>query len=170
MNRKFLIYIVLLFFNYLSSQQTYKTILEGTYWGQPFELRQVTLSEKDGCSQFSHSQILWYFKNENEPNGYDIGTIIFNQLNDWREFKTAISNVASNKEIGFSKTNKIGKKFFSFIDESNPLFVTVVSIPENKKTYLRKNFFSKDEVDKRYLDKIDLMWQNDLCEGGVLID
>ena len=170
MNRKFLIYLVLLFFNYLSSQQTYKTILEGTYWGQPFELRQVTLSEKDGCSQFSHSQILWYFKNENELNGYDIGTIIFNQLNDWREFKTAISNVASNKEIGFSKTNKIGKKFFSFIDESNPLFVTVVSIPENKKTYLRKNFFSKDEVDKRYLDKIDLMWQNDLCEGGVLID
>jgi len=170
MNRKFLIYLVLLFFNYLSSQQTYKTILEGTYWGQPFELRQITLSEKDACNQFSHSQILWYFKNENEPNGYDIGTIIFNQLNDWREFKTAISNVASNKEIGFSKTNKIGKKFFSFIDESNPLFVTVVSIPENKKTYLRKNFFSKDEVDKRYLDKIDLMWQNDLCEGGVLID
>ena len=170
MNRKFCIYVVLLFFNYLSSQQTYKTILEGTYWGQPFELRQVTLSEKDVCNQFSHSQILWYFKNENEPNGYDIGTIIFNQLNDWREFKTAISNVASNKEIGFSKTNKIGKKFFSFIDESNPLFVTVVSIPENKKTYLRKNFFSKDEVDKRYLDKIDLMWQNDLCEGGVLID
>ena len=170
MNRKFLIYLVLLFFNYLSSQPTYKTILEGTYWGQPFELRQITLSEKDACNQFSHSQILWYFKNENEPNGYDIGTIIFNQLNDWREFKTAISNVASNKEIGFSKTNKIGKKFFSFIDESNPLFVTVVSIPENKKTYLRKNFFSKDEVDKRYLDKIDLMWQNDLCEGGVLID
>ena len=170
MNRKFLIYLVLLFFNYLSSQQTYETILEGTYWGQPFELRQITLSEKDACNQFSHSQILWYFKNENEPNGYDIGTIIFNQLNDWREFKTAISNVASNKEIGFSKTNKIGKKFFSFIDESNPLFVTVVSIPENKKTYLRKNFFSKDEVDKRYLDKIDLMWQNDLCEGGVLID
>ena len=170
MNRKFLIYIVLLFFNYLSSQQTYKTILEGTYWGQPFELRQVTLSEQDGCSQFSHSQILWYFKNENEPNGYDIGTIIFNQLNDWREFKTAISSVASKKEVGFSKTNKIGKKFFSFIDESNPLFVTVVSIPENKKTYLRKNFFSTDEVDKRYLDKIDLMWQNDLCEGGVLID
>ena len=107
MNRKFLIYIVLLFFNYLSSQQTYKTILEGTYWGQPFELRQVTLSEKDGCSQFSHSQILWYFKNENEPNGYDIGTIIFNQLNDWREFKTTISSVASKKEVGFSKTNKI---------------------------------------------------------------
>ena len=116
MNRKFLIYIVLLFFNYLSSQQTYKTILEGTYWGQPFELRQVTLSEKDGCSQFSHSQILWYFKNENEPNGYDIGTIIFNQLNDWREFKTAISSVASKKEVGFSKTNKIGKKFFSACD------------------------------------------------------
>ena len=167
---KSLILLLLLSVTNSFSQDVYKTLLEGTYWGQPFELRQVTLSSEDGCNQFSHSQVLWYFKNENEPEKMDIGILTFNQLEDWKTFILMISGVADLKEVGYSKTNIVYKNFVAFINETQPLFISVISNPENKLALIRKNFFSEEETKERYLDKIGQLWQNDKCEGGVLVD
>ena len=168
--RKSLLILLLLSVTNSFSQDVYKTLLEGTYWGQPFELRQVTLSSEDGCNQFSHSQVLWYFKNENEPEKMDIGILTFNQLEDWKTFILMISGVADLKEVGYSKTNIVYKNFVAFINETQPLFISVISNPENKLALIRKNFFSEEETKERYLDKIGQLWQNDKCEGGVLVD
>ena len=167
---KSLILLLLLSVTNSFSQDVYKTLLEGTYWGQPFELRQVTLSSEDGCNQFSHSQVLWYFKNENEPEKMDIGILTFNQLEDWKTFILMISGVADLKEVGYSKTNIVYKNFVAFINETQPLFISVLTNPENKLALIRKNFFSEEETKERYLDKIGQLWQNDKCEGGILID
>ena len=168
--RKSLLILLLLSVTNSFSQDVYKTLLEGTYWGQPFELRQVTLSSEDGCSQFSHSQVLWYFKNENEPEKMDIGILTFNQLEDWKTFILMISGVADLKEVGYSKTNIVYKNFVAFINETQPLFISIITNPENKLALIRKNFFSEEETKERYLDKIGQLWQNDKCEGGILID
>lgn len=168
--RKSLILLLLLSVTNSFSQDVYKTLLEGTYWGQPFELRQVTLSSEDGCNQFSHSQVLWYFKNENEPEKMDIGILTFNQLEDWKTFILMISGVADLKEVGYSKTNIVYKNFVAFINETKPLFISIITNPENKLALIRKNFFSEEETKERYLDKISQLWQNDKCEGGILID
>ena len=168
--RKSLILLLLLSVTNSFSQDVYKTLLEGTYWGQPFELRQVTLSIEDGCNQFSHSQVLWYFKNENEPEKMDIGILTFNQLEDWKTFILMISGVADLKEVGYSKTNIVYKNFVAFINETKPLFISIITNPENKLALIRKNFFSEEETKERYLDKISQLWQNDKCEGGILID
>jgi len=168
--RKSLILLLLLSVTNSFSQDVYKTLLEGTYWGQPFELRQVTLSREDGCNQFSHSQVLWYFKNENEPEKMDIGILTFNQLEDWKTFILMISGVADLKEVGYSKTNIVYKNFVAFINETKPLFISIITNPENKLALIRKNFFSEEETKERYLDKISQLWQNDKCEGGILID
>jgi hypothetical protein len=168
--RKSLILLLLLSVMNSFSQDVYKTLLEGTYWGQPFELRQVTLSREDGCNQFSHSQVLWYFKNENEPEKMDIGILTFNQLEDWKTFILMISGVADLKEVGYSKTNIVYKNFVAFINETKPLFISIITNPENKLALIRKNFFSEEETKERYLDKISQLWQNDKCEGGILID
>ena len=167
---KSLILLLLLSVTNSFSQDVYKTLLEGTYWGQPFELRQVTLSSEDGCNQFSHSQVLWYFKNENEPEKMDIGILTFNQLEDWKTFILMISGVADLKEVGYSKPNIVYKNFVAFINETQPLFISVITNPENKLALIRKNFFSEEETKERYLDKIGQLWQNDKCEGGILID
>lgn len=167
---KSLILLLLLSVTNSFSQDVYKTLLEGTYWGQPFELRQVTLSSEDGCNQFSHSQVLWYFKNENEPEKMDIGILTFNQLEDWKTFILMISGVADLKEVGYSKTNIVYKNFVAFINETKPLFISIITNPENKLALIRKNFFSEEETKERYLDKISQLWQNDKCEGGILID
>ena len=103
--RNTILLLILLSFNASYSQDVYKTLLEGTYWGQPFELRQVTLSAEDSCGQFSHSQVLWYFKNENEPEKMDIGILTFNQLEDWKTFILMISGVSDLKEVGYINTN-----------------------------------------------------------------
>lgn len=168
--RKSLLLLLLLSVTNSFSQDVYKTLLEGTYWGQPFELRQVTLSSEDGCNQFSHSQVLWYFKNENEPEKMDIGILTFNQLEDWKTFILMISGVADLKEVGYSKTNIVYKNFVAFINETKPLFISIITNPENKLALIRKNFFSEEETKERYLDKISQLWQNDKCEGGILID
>ena len=168
--RKSLLILLLLSVTNSFSQDVYKTLLEGTYWGQPFELRQVTLSSEDGCNQFSHSQVLWYFKNENEPEKIDIGILTFNQLEDWKTFILMISGVADLKEVGYSKTNIVYKNFVAFINETQPLFISIITNPENKLALIRKNFFSEEETNERYLDKIGQLWQNDKCEGGILID
>ena len=168
--RKSLLILLLLSVTNSFSQDVYKTLLEGTYWGQPFELRQVTLSSEDGCNQFSHSQVLWYFKNENEPEKMDIGILTFNQLEDWKTFILMISGVADLKEVGYSKTNIVYKNFVAFINETQPLFISIITNPENKLALIRKNFFSEEETNERYLDKIGQLWQNDKCEGGILID
>ena len=168
--RKTILLLILLSFNASYSQDVYKTLLEGTYWGQPFELRQVTLSAEDSCGQFSHSQVLWYFKNENEPEKMDIGILTFNQLEDWKTFILMISGVSDLKEVGYIKTNIVYKNFVAFINETKPLFISVITNPDNKLALLRKNFFSEQETNERYLDKIGLLWQNDKCEGGILID
>ena len=168
--RKLLLLLLLLSVTNSFSQDVYKTLLEGTYWGQPFELRQVTLSSEDGCNQFSHSQVLWYFKNENEPEKMDIGILTFNQLEDWKTFILMISGVADLKEVGYSKTNIVYKNFVAFINETKPLFISIITNPENKLALIRKNFFSEEETEERYLDKIGQLWQNDKFEGGILID
>ena len=139
--RKSLLILLLLSVTNSFSQDVYKTLLEGTYWGQPFELRQVTLSSEDGCNQFSHSQVLWYFKNENEPEKMDIGILTFNQLEDWKTFILMISGVADLKEVGYSKTNIVYKNFVAFINETQPLFISIITNPENKLALIRKNFF-----------------------------
>ena len=168
--RKSILLLLLLSVTNSFSQEVYKTLLEGTYWGQPFELRQVTLSSEDACNQFSHSQVLWYFKNENEPEKMDIGILTFNQLEDWKTFILMISGVADLKEVGYSKTNIVYKNFVAFINETQPLFISIITNPENKLALIRKNFFSEEETNERYLDKIGQLWQNDKCEGGILID
>jgi len=116
------------------------------------------------------SQVLWYFKNENEPEKMDIGILTFNQLEDWKTFILMISGVADLKEVGYSKTNIVYKNFVAFINETQPLFISVITNPENKLALIRKNFFSEEETKERYLDKIGQLWQNDKCEGGILID
>ena len=161
---------ILISVNECFSQDVYKTLLEGTYWGQPFELRQVTLSEEDACNQFSHSQILWYFKNDNEPEKMDIGILKFNQLADWKTFILMTSGVADLKEVGYNNTYMVYKNFVAFIDETKPLFVSIITNPDNKLALLKKNFFSEEEISKRYTDKIGQLWQNDKCEGGLIID
>ena len=168
--RKTILLLILLSFSTSYSQDVHKTILEGTFSGQPFELRQVTLNSEDACGQFSHSQILMYFKNENEPEKMDIGILTFNQLEDWKTFILMISGVADLKEVGYSKTNIVYKNFVAFINETQPLFISVITNPENKLALIRKNFFSEEETKERYLDKIGQLWQNDKCEGGILID
>ena len=168
--RKSLILLLLLSVTNSFSQDVYKTLLEGTYWGQPFELRQVTLSSEDGCNQFSHSQVLWYFNNENEPEKMDIGILTFNQLEDWKTFILMISGVADLNAVGYSKTHIVYKNFVAFINETKPLFISIITNPENKLALIRKNFFSEEETKERYLDKISQLWQNDKCEGGILID
>jgi hypothetical protein len=168
--RKSILLLLLLSVTNSFSQDVYKTLLEGTYWGQPFELRQVTLSSEDGCNQFSHSQVLWYFKNENEPEKMDIGILTFNQLEDWKTIILMISGVADLQEVGYSKTNIVYKNFVAFINETKPLFISIITNPENKLALIRKNFFSEEETEERYLDKIGQLWQNDKCEGGILID
>ncbi len=170
MDKLIILMTILISVNKCFSQDVYKTLLEGTYWGQPFELRQVTLSEEDACNQFSHSQILWYFKNENEPEKMDIGILKFNQLADWKTFILMTSGVADLKEVGYNNTYMVYKNFVAFIDETKPLFVSIITNPDNKLALLKKNFFSEEEISKRYTDKIGQLWQNDKCEGGLIID
>ena len=102
MYKKIVIIYILFSTTHSFSQDVYKTLLEGTYWGQPFELRQVTLSIEDSCNQFSHSQVLWYFKNENEPEKMDIGILKFNQLEDWKTFALIVSGVADLKAVSYT--------------------------------------------------------------------
>ena len=49
-------------------------------------------------------------------------------------------------------------------------FLSVITNPDNKLALLKKNFFSEEEISKRYTDKIGQLWQNDKCEGGLIID
>ena len=81
-----------------------------------------------------------------------------------------ISGVADLKEVGYSNTYMVYKNFVTFIDETKPLYVSIISNADNKLALLRKNFFSEDETVKRYTDKIGQLWQNDKCEGGLIID
>ena len=170
MYKKIVIICILFTSSHSFSQDVYKTLLEGTYWGQPFELRQVTLSSEDSCNQFSHSQILWYFKNENEPEKMDIGILKFNQLEDWKTFALMISGVSDLKEVGYAETYMVYKNFVTFIDETKPLFISIITNPENKLALLRKNFFNEEEITERYMDKVGQLWQNDKCEGGLIIN
>ena len=62
------------------------------------------------------------------------------------------------------------KNFVAFFDETKPLFVSIITNPDNKLALLKKNFFSEEEISKRYTDKIGQLWQNDKCEGGLIID
>ena len=146
--RKSLLILLLLSVTNSFSQDVYKTLLEGTYWGQPFELRQVTLSSEDGCNQFSHSQVLWYFKNENEPEKMDIGILTFNQLEDWKTFILMISGVADLKEVGYSITNIVYKNFVAFINETQPLFISIITVPFNAKFSLTKSRYSSKSTKK----------------------
>ena len=98
-NEKYNTSINIIIINTSYSQDDHKTLLEGTFSGQPFELRQVTLNSEDACSQFSHSQILMYFKNENEPEKMDIGIFTFNQLNDWNKFWADLSRLDQVKKM-----------------------------------------------------------------------
>ena len=100
----------------------------------------------------------------------DIGILTFNQLEDWKTFILMISGVSDLKEVGYINTNIVYKNFVAFINETKPLFISVITNPDNKLALLRKNFFSEQETNERYLDKIGLLWQNDKCEGWILIE
>ena len=53
--RKSLLLSLLLSVTNSFSQDVYKTVVEGTLSGLPFELRQVTLSSEDACEYHSGS-------------------------------------------------------------------------------------------------------------------
>ena len=57
MDKLIILMSILISVNECFSQDVYKTLLEGTYWGQPFELRQVTLSEEDACNPVSYTHL-----------------------------------------------------------------------------------------------------------------
>ena len=154
MYKEIVIIFILFSSTHSFSQDVYKTLLEGTYWGQPFELRQVTLSSEDSCNQFSHSQILWYFKNENEPEKMDIGILKFNQLEDWKTFALMISGVSDLKEVGYAETYMVYKNFVTFIDETKPLFVSIITNPDNKLALLKKISLAKKRSVKDILIKL----------------
>ena len=100
----------------------------------------------------------------------DVGILKFNQLADWKTFILMTSGVADLKEVGYNNTYMVYKNFVAFIDETKPLFVSIITNPDNKLALLKKNFFSEEEISKRYTDKIGQLWQNDKCEGGLIID
>ena len=81
-----------------------------------------------------------------------------------------VSGVADLKETGYAETYMVYKNFVIFIDETKPLFISIITNPENKLALLRKNFFSENEVSERYMDKVGELWQNDKCERGLIID
>ena len=170
--KKILLIIAFLSSNFLFSQNVNKTLLEGMYWGFPFELKQVTLSKPDSCGQLTHSQIIWYFKNENEPKKADIGMLVFNQYNDWVEFTYDILKILDAKKSEFGAYPiATGKTYFIYKGDGKPFDLSVVSLPDNKLAILDRRYKPSREVrNAKYGKKIRSLWQNDKCEGGALID
>jgi hypothetical protein len=171
MKKTFLI-ITFLSSNLLFSQNVNKTLLEGTDWGFPFELKQVTLSKPDSCGQLTHSQIIWYFKNENEPKKVDIGMLVFNQYNDWVEFTNDILKILNAKKNEFGAYPiATGKTYFIYKSDAKPFDLSVVSNSDNKLAILDRRYMPPREIrNAQYRKKILSLWQNDKCEGGLLID
>ncbi|MBC8308194.1 MAG: hypothetical protein H8E55_72120 [Pelagibacterales bacterium] len=171
MKKTFLI-ITFLSSNLLFSQNVNKTLLEGTHWGFPFELKQVTLSKPDSCGQLTHSQIIWYFKNENDPKKADVGMLVFNQYNDWVEFTNDILKILGAKKSPYGAYPiATGKTYFISKSDGKPFDLSIVSNSDNKLALLDKRYNPPREiVNAQYGKKIHLLWQNDKCEGGLLID
>ena len=170
--RNTILLLILLSSNTSYSQDVHKTLLEGTFSGQPFELRQVTLNSEDACSQFSHSQILMYFKNENEPEKMDIGIFTFNQLNDWNKFWADLSRTGSSKKNDFGAFPIInGKTYAMFKSDAKPFHISIISNPENKLALIdMRNSSTEEEREANYFKQVRVKWENDKCEGGILID
>ena len=170
--RKSLILLLLLSVTKSFSQDVYKTLLEGTLSGQPFELRQITLSSEDACNQFSHSQILMYFKNENEPEKMDIGIFTFNQLNDWNQFWDDFYRVFTSKKNDFGAFPIItGKAYAMFKSDEKPFHLSIISNADNKLALIDMRYDpTEEEREANYSKQIRMKWQNDKCEGGILID
>ena len=170
--RNTIILLILLSFNTSYGQDVHKTLLEGTFSDLPFELRQVTLSSEDACSQFSHSQILLYFKNENEPEKMDIGIFTFNQLNDLNQFWNDLSLTGSSKKNDFGAFPIInGKTYAMFKSDAKPFYISIISNPDNKLALVDMRYNStEEEREANYFKQVRINWQNDKCEGGILID
>ena len=187
--KKLLLLSLLLTTQFGFTQNAYKTLYEGFSWGQPYEIRQVTLSSEDSCNQFSHSQVLWYFKNEYEPEKTDIGILTFNKLQDWKNFNQTLYSIANQKkqnnriERTDSRGNKLtydgpeeevitpklNKNFYAYQDEGKPLFISVI-VNNNKLALVRKSFSNENGGDDVKYNPAKKFWENDKCEGGILID
>ena len=170
--RKSLLLSLLLSVTNSFSQDVYKTLVEGTLSGLPFELRQVTLSSEDACDQFSHSQILMYFKNENEPDKMDIGIFTFNQLNDWNQFWRDFNNAFTSKKNNFGAFPIVtGKTYAMFKSDAKPFHLSIISNADNKLALIDMRYDpTEEELEANYSKQIRMGWQNDKCEGGILID
>ena len=170
--RKSLLLLLLLSVTNSFSQDVYKTLVEGTLSGLPFELRQVTLSSEDACDQFSHSQILMYFKNENEPDKMDVGIFTFNQLNDWNQFWRDFYNTFTSKKNNFGAFPIVtGKTYAMFKSDAKPFHLSIISNANNKLALIDMRYDpTEEEREANYSKQIRMEWQNDKCEGGILID
>ena len=170
--RKSLLLLLLLSVTNSFSQDVYKTLVEGTLSGLPFEIRQVTLSSEDACDQFSHSQILMYFKNENEPDKMDVGIFTFNQLNDWNQFWRDFYNTFTSKKNNFGAFPIVtGKTYAMFKSDAKPFHLSIISNANNKLALIDMRYDpTEEEREANYSKQIRMEWQNDKCEGGILID
>ena len=113
-----------------------------------------------------------YFKNENEPEKMDIGIFTFNQLNDWNKFWADLSQTGSSKKNDFGAFPIInGKTYAMFKSDAKPFHISIISNPDNKLALIdMRNSSTEEESEANYFKQVRVKWQNDKCEGGILID
>ena len=113
-----------------------------------------------------------YFKNENEPDKMDIGIFTFNQLNDWNQFWRDFNNAFTSKKNNFGAFPIVtGKTYAMFKSDAKPFHLSIISNADNKLALIDMRYDpTEEEREANYSKQIRMGWQNDKCEGGILID
>ncbi len=185
------IFFLILFFSnsILYSQFDDYEVLYASQYGYPFELRQVFLNEPDICDQTEHTQFTFYFKNVREQDKIDVAIINLNKRRDFDEFRGFMrryskegkfigegegwvygqAQVLKENRQGLSRSDfrVVGKGYTMYIDTGYPNFLSIMTNKDFKLTRIHNSQVSEFARDMEYASNY---WDNDKCEGGLLID
>jgi len=177
------IFFLILFFSnsVLYSQFDDYEVLYASQFENPFELRQVFLNEPDICGQIEHTQFAFYYKNLRETEKIDVAVITLNTRRDFDEFYRIMRNYNEIKSFQRSDRNDYlgnslqrtpryrvaGKLYTMYIDEGHPNFLSIMTNKDFKLTRIHRSKISEFIRDMEYASDY---WDNDKCEGGLLID
>jgi len=184
------IFFLIVFFStsILYSQFDDYEVLYASQYGHPFELRQVFLNEPDICNQTEHTQFAFYFKNVREQDKIDVAIINLNTRRDFDEFRGIMRQYSDEREYnqpylgsdatysrdpntanapGRSNFRVVGKGYTMYIDSGYPNFLSIMTNKNFKLTRIHNSQVSEFVRDMGYASNY---WDNDKCEGGLLID
>jgi len=184
------IFFLILFFSnsILYSQFNDYEVLYASQFEHPFELRQVFLNEPDICGQTEHTQFAFYYKNLRETEKIDVTVITLNTRRDFDEFRRIMLQYSEQRGYktpylgtdgsyardpstdnapGKSNFRVVGKGYTMYLDSGYPNFLSIMTNKDFKLTRIHNSEVSEFLRDMRYASDY---WDNDKCEGGLLID